>query len=587
MIGKIYSIEEDYVFVDLSIDISTQENLINVHVVFEDGNNKIVGEIQRINKTVAKIGIVGEIVEDKFITGMNKKPSFRSKIRIINLEELYLVLGNQRVMDNSRIYLGLSNVYKNFRINVSINEFFSNHFSILGNTGSGKSCTTARILQNVFTSSNYVPINAKIFIFDAYGEYIRAFSKLGEISPMLNDKVLTTNIEDTEHELLKIPLWILNTDDIAILLEASEGSQLSIIERALKYVPILKEENQDVIVFKNDVIARAIMEILQSGKDSTKIRDQITSILTTYNTEQLNLETKIIQPGYVRTLKQCIYVDNNGKMAEIELVVDLINKFIVEGLELPDPKGQVYYTLRDLEQALDFALISEGILKSDKVYDYANILSVRLHTLINSDAAKYFEYPQMISRDDYIERLSRTKEGKKAQIIDINVNHVNDRLAKSITKIISKMIFDKACCSQNRGRNPVHIIIEEAHRYVQQDNDITLLGYNIFDRITKEGRKYGVILGLITQRPSELSDTAISQCSNFVILRTLHPKDLNYIKEMVPNISEESTKQLKTLQPGHALAFGSAFNVPVEIKFEKPNPEPLSNNSDVVSAWFG
>ena len=587
MIGKIYSIEEDYVFVDLSIDISTQENLINVHVVFEDGNNKIVGEIQRINKTVAKIAIVGEIVEDKFITGMNKKPSFRSKIRIINLEELYLVLGNQRVMDNSRIYLGLSNVYKNFRINVSINEFFSNHFSILGNTGSGKSCTTARILQNVFTSSNYVPINAKIFIFDAYGEYIRAFSKLAEISPMLNDKVLTTNIEDTEHELLKIPLWILNTDDIAILLEASEGSQLSIIERALKYVPILKEENQDVIVFKNDVIARAIMEILQSGKDSTKIRDQITSILTTYNTEQLNLETKIIQPGYVRTLKQCIYVDNNGKMAEIELVVDLINKFIVEGLELPDPKGQVYYTLRDLEQALDFALISEGILKSDKVYDYANILSVRLHTLINSDAAKYFEYPQMISRDDYIERLSRTKEGKKAQIIDINVNHVNDRLAKSITKIISKMIFDKACCSQNRGRNPAHIIIEEAHRYVQQDNDITLLGYNIFDRITKEGRKYGVILGLITQRPSELSETAISQCSNFVILRTLHPKDLNYIKEMVPNISEESTKQLKTLQPGHALAFGSAFNVPVEIKFEKPNPEPLSNNSDVVSAWFG
>ena len=587
MIGKIYSIEENYVFVDLAIDISTQENLINVHVIFEDGANRVVGEIQKIDKTVAKIGIVGEILEDRFVPGINKKPSFRSKIRIINLEELYMVLGNQKVVDNSRVYLGLSNVYKNFRINVNINDFFSNHFSILGNTGSGKSCTTARILQNIFTSSNYVPINAKIFIFDAYGEYIRAFSKLGEISPMLNDKVLTTNIEDTEHELLRIPLWTLNTDDIAILLEASEGSQLSIIERALKYVPILKENNQDVIIFKNDVIARAIMQILQSGKDSTKIRDQITSILTTYNTEQLNLESQIIQPGYIRTLKQCIFVDNHGKMAEIELVVDFIRRFMVDGVEIPDPKGDVYYTLRDLEQALDFSLISEGILKSDKVFDYANVLSVRLHSLINSDAAKYFEYPQMISRDAYIESLSRTKEGKRAQIIDININHVNDRLAKSITKIISKMIFDKACFEQNRGNNPSHIIIEEAHRYVQQDNDTALLGYNIFDRITKEGRKYGVILGLITQRPSELSETSVSQCSNFIILRTLHPKDLSYIKEMVPNTSEESTKQLKTLQPGNALAFGSAFKVPVEIKFEKPNPEPLSNNSDVVSAWFG
>ena len=79
MIGKIYSIEENYVFVDLAIDISTQENLINVHVVFEDGANRVVGEIQKIDKTVAKIGIVGEILEDKFITGINKKPSFRSK----------------------------------------------------------------------------------------------------------------------------------------------------------------------------------------------------------------------------------------------------------------------------------------------------------------------------------------------------------------------------------------------------------------------------------------------------------------------------------------------------------------------------
>lgn len=587
MIGKIYSIDENHVLVNLGIDIASQENLINVHVVFVNGDKKIVGEIQKIDKTVAKIGIVGEIEGDRFVPGINKKPSFKSDVRIINLEELYLVLGNQKVVDNSRIYLGQSNVYTNFRINVNVNDFFSNHFSILGNTGSGKSCTTTRILQNIFTSSNYVPINAKIFIFDAYGEYIQAFSKLHEISPMLNDKVYTTNVNDTAHELLRIPLWILNTDDIAILLEATDTSQLSIIERALKYVPIFKSTNQEVMIFKNDIIARAILDILNSGNDSSKIRDQVTAILTTNSTEQLNLETNIHQPGYDRTLKQCLYVDATGKMAEIEEVVKKVNEFIVEGIEIPDPKGDTYYTLKDLEQALEFSLISEGILNSDKVYDYANVLKVRLHSLINSDAAQYFDFPNMISREVYIDNFTKTADGKKAQIVDININYVNDRLAKSITKIISKMIFDRACFNSNRGCNPTHIIIEEAHRYVQRDNDVELLGYNIFERITKEGRKYGVILGLITQRPSELSETCISQCANFIILRTLHPKDLSYIREMVPNISEESTRQLKTLQPGNALAFGSAFKVPVEIKFDKPNPEPLSSNSDIVSAWFG
>ncbi len=587
MIGKIFSIEENYVMVNLTIDISSQTNLINVHVVFEDGDKKIVGEILNINSNVAKIGIVGEIKDNQFLPGINKKPAFKSKVRIIVMDELYLVLGKQKVTDNTQLYLGLSTVYTNYRINVNINDFFSNHFSILGNTGSGKSCTTARILQNVFTSSNYVPINAKIFIFDAYGEYIRAFSELHNISPMLNDKVYTTNINDGEHEILRIPLWLLNTDDIAILLEATEGSQLSIIERALKYVPIFKEATSDVVVFKNDIIARAIMDILQSGKESSKIRDQITAILTTYHTDQLNLETIIAQPGYNRTLKQCLFVDNSGKMAEMELVVELINSFIVDGIEIPDPKGDTYYTLKDLELALDFSLISEGVLKSDKVYDYANVLSVRLHALINSDAAVYFDYPKMIDRNAFIDGFTKTNDGKPAQIVDININYVNDRLAKSITKIISKMIFERACFDPKRGLHPTHIIIEEAHRYVQKDHDIDLLGYNIFERITKEGRKYGVILGLITQRPSELSETCISQCTNFIILRTLHPKDLSYIREMVPNITEEGAKQLKTLQPGTALAFGSAFKVPVEIQFERPNPEPLSNNSDVVSAWFG
>ena len=137
-----------------------------------------------------------------------------------------------------------------------------------------------------------------------------------------------------------------------------------------------------------------------------------------------------------------------------------------------------------------------------------------------------------------------------------------------------------------RGANPIHIVIEEAHRYVQEDNDLKLLGYNIFDRITKEGRKYGTILGLITQRPSELTDTSVSQCANFIILKIQHPKDLEYVANMVPNISQEGINQVKNLPAGTSLAFGSAFPLSINIKFPLASPEPLSNNSDIVKIWY-
>lgn len=593
MIGNIINIENNFVTVKLAIDISTQANLVNIHVIFEDGPVKIVGEIINVDTTVAKISIVGEIVNNVFLPGFTKKPSFKSVVRIITMNELALILGEQQINNNDQIYLGKSSIYTDYRINVGVNNFFSNHFAILGNTGSGKSCTVARILQNIFTSNNYLPVNANIFIFDAYGEYTNAFSNISEISPALNYKVYTTNSMEPDGELLKIPLWLLGIDDIALLLDATEPAQLSIIEKTLKLVPILRSpkfivsEKPEVIKYRNDIVARALLDILHSGKDSSKIRDQLIAILTTYGTPELNLESKIVQPGYIRTLRQCLFVDKAGRMQEMELVVDFISSFIVEGLEIPDPKGDVPYNLHDLELALDFALISEGVLKSDKVFDYANVLSVRLHTLINSEYAVFFDYQDMVDRKSYIAKLLTTAEDKKAQIVNFNINYVNDRMAKTLTKIISKMLFDFSVEAKDRGKFPFHIIIEEAHRYVQMDRDQMLLGYNIFDRITKEGRKYGILLGLITQRPSELSDTSISQCSNFIILRTLHPKDLDYIKQMVPNVSDEIMEHLKTLQPGNAIAFGAAFKVPVDIKIDLPNPEPKSSSSDITKIWYG
>ena len=587
MLGKIQEIINNIVLIKLDIDINNQPNLINLHIVFEDGEQKIVGEVVNVGQEILKANIVGEIKKDSFAPGSSSKPSFKSIVRLVNAEELALLLGDQNIKDGQTNF-GTSNIYKGYKINVNVNDFFNSHFAILGNTGAGKSCTTASILQKVFTSMKTPPINANMFFFDAYGEYTQAFNKLHEYNSALDYKVYTTNPLDQELELLQIPVWLLDVDDFALLLDATTPSQLPIIEKMLNLVPILTGTTDAVIKRKNDIIARAIQDIMLSGAATTKIRDQVVAILTKFNTSELSLNSQIVQPGYTRTLKQCLYIDKTGKMQEMELVVEFIRSYILDNqIEIPEEEKAKYYTLTDLENAMDFALISEGMLKSDKIFDIANVLSVRLHSLATGENSIYLSYPKYITEDQYISSLMiNPKTGKKCQVVNFNINYIDDRIAKCFTKILSRMLFRKASTITPRGTRAFNIIIEEAHRYVQRDTDVEILGYNIFERITKEGRKYGVFLTLITQRPSELSDTCISQCANFIILRTLHPKDLKYIEQMVPNITEEVVLQLKNLKPGNCIAFGSAFKVPITMYIDMPNPQPLSNNIDLKKIWF-
>jgi len=586
MLGSIIGVEENIVLIKLNIDLNKFDSLTNLHVIMENGDKKIVGEIADIKDSVAYVNLLGEIIDNKFVFGVIRKPSFASSVKLISKEKIPMLIGLDNYKENTGLYIGKSPIYEGVDIAVDINSFFSNHFAIFGSTGSGKSCSVARIFQNLFEKQTAIAYRASIFIFDAYGEYHNAFKDIGKKVPELNFKAYTTNTNFSDTEIVRIPLWLLDTDDIAILLGAEKHSQLPIIEKALKLVTIFGREEEIVIKHKNDIIARAILDILSSGRPPAQIRDQVFSVLSYYNTKDLNLETEIFQPGYTRPLKQCLLIDATGKIREMELLTNFIESFLDDNLELNLPDGTFKYTLKDLQDAFDFALISEGVLKSDKIYDEANVLKVRIHSLVNSSESKYFEVDEYITREEYIRSLITADNGKKAQIINFNINYVDDRFAKTLTKIYSKLLFNYAKELDKRATIPFHIVLEEAHRYVQNDNDINLLGYNIFDRITKEGRKYGVILGLISQRPSELSETSLSQCNNFLIFKMLHPLDVDYIRKMVPNITNEIVKRLRILQPGNCIAFGNAFKIPVLVKLDMPDPSPSSNSCDISKVWF-
>ena len=585
MIGKVIEIFKNGVKVELVINDEQKKNIINFHVVFETDTTKVIGEIASIDKNLAVINLLGEINDNKFVPGISKRPFYLSPCRIINKEELPIIVGNTT---NKSVYIGTLPQYGSYRVYAPINDLFSNHFAILGNTGSGKSHGLARIIQNLFMDKNNIPRKSNFILFDAYGEYNSAFVHMNTDSES-NLKVYTTKItefEDANTELLKIPLWLLDVDDYALLLGVEKVTQLPIIEKALKLVSIFSKSEEEIMVYKNDIIGRALVEILYTGGTTAQIRDQIFATLTSFNTKDLNLDSKVVVPGWTRPLRQCLIIDKDGKLPEMQLLGEFFSSFIKDNLELKLPDGTYPYTLEHLNQAFDFALISEGILKSDKVYDDNHVLKVRLQTLINSDYKEYFNVDKYITKEQYIKSLVTSKMGNKVQLIDFNISYVDDRFAKVLVKIISKQLYTYSLELENRSSFPIHILLEEAHRYVQNDNDINVLGYNIFERITKEGRKYGVILGMISQRPSEISETAISQCTNFLVFRMQHPKDLAYIKEMLPNVTEEIVSKFKILQPGSCVVFGVAFKLALQLKLDMPNPTPLSQNIDMANSWY-
>lgn len=586
MLGNIVGFYNNQLLIRLSIELDKFQSIINLYVIMQDQDNKYVGEVVDVKDNIAYVSLLGEFKGDAFVPGVLKTPSFSATVRLISKERMNLIIGISNYNERKHLYLGDSALYDGLKIGVSINDFFSNHFAILGSTGSGKSSCLSRILQNLFEKQNSIAYKSSIFIFDAYGEYHNIFKSLTNRNSDINFKTYTTNTYFENTDILKIPLWLIGVDDLALLLGAENVSQLSIIEKALKFVTIFTKGDEQTIKYKNDVIARALLEILSSGKPSTQIRDQVLSILTRYNTNELNLETPVFQPGYTRPFRQCLLIDASGKIRDMELIISFIEGFLTEDYELTLPDGSFMYTLDDLKDALDFALISEGSLKSEKVYDDANLLRIRLHSLANGKEKVFFEYPEFVTKTQYIRNLLTSANGKKAQIINFSINYVDDRLAKNIVKIYSKLLFDYAKDVSKRNVLPFHIFLEEAHRYIQDDFDKKILGYNIFERISKEGRKYGVLLGLISQRPSELSETVVSQCSNFIVFRMVHPRDINYIKDLIPNMSLEWMSKVKYLQPGTSVAFGTAFNIPVMIKFEMPYPAPESSSCDLSSIWF-
>ena len=580
MLGKILTITKNSAIVEVNKEAIGIKDLINLHVVFEDDNKKILGEIDSIEQDSLKISFLGELTDNDFIGGLIKKPSMDAKIRIINQDELKILTGNE----DKSIRLGVSPLYNDYPLNVNLDEFFSNHSAIFGNTGSGKTYGICRIIQNIFPASQIIPYKANFFIFDSYGEYINAFKDLDKNNPYYSFKVITTNMSKN-YEKLNIPVCLLDLEDVLNLLDATSFSQIAMVETALVYVKMFARNDKEAMEFKNHILAKAITSIMYTNQTASKIRDQIFEILSETNTPDLSLDTDVPGIGFTRRFRNCFDIDSEGRFAERKIIADYINSFIDDTRKWNFSAEGVSYSLHDLEVALNFTLYSERYLLNESMYDSAMSLKVKLHDLASREMGKFFTSDGYIKLEDYIKKI-QINGNKRSQIVNFNLEDVDDRFARTIVKIFGRMFMKFTKGLQNRASYPIHMILEEAHRYVLEGDDKKLFGYIIFERIAKEGRKYGLILDLITQRPTDLNENVISQCTNFLIFKINHPADLEYIAKSVPNMSEDIVEKQKTLQSGTCVAFGRIFKIPMIVKMEKACPPPTSSNCDIYNNWM-
>ncbi len=571
MAGEIIYVDEYIAKIRVSKEIILENDLMNLHLVFIDQNRRILGEVTQIDFNVVTISLIGEFVGNNFILGIEKKPKFSSSIRTISKEEMDILVSSNDVRGFN---FGFLPQYNNYPYRVNIDELFGHHIAIFGNTGSGKSYGLASIFQSLFYDKRNLMNNSRLILFDAHGEYKKSFGNLS-----------ICKVYDDERKLF-IPLWLLDVYDIAMLLDATKIEQIVLLEKVMRLVRIFSNNNNDVVALKNHLIAKAILSVMYSSKTSAKIRNEVFDILNLCSTKDISLSTSIKGIGYERSMKKCFEITRNGTFAEEILVTSFLETFINDDLEMYMDDSLKKYDLKMLEDALSFTIISENILINEGLSEDISILQVKLHSIATGEFSYLFDCTDFINENQYVDNLY--KNGNRyAQMVLINMGRYDEKIGKFIVKILSKFIFNYSKNLPVRASMPFHIVLEEAHKYIYDDFNSSIMQYDIFSKIAKEGRKYGVILIIVTQRPTELNDNVISQCSNFILFRTNHPNDIEFLKMTIPNVDSSIIDKQKCIQPGNCIGFGRAFKLPMVIKLRIPNPTPLSDNANIYTIWKG
>ncbi len=483
--------------------------------------------------------------------------------------------------------IGQSVIFEDYAVKVRLDDFFGGHVAVLGNTGSGKSCTIAAILQALFEKPDeHHARGATFVVFDVNCEYREALEPLAAEGSIGVDRVVLDGTVDG----FRLPHWFLDLSEWELLLQASERTQVPILRMALGLSTMFSQAGAaDLNGVKNHILAKCITQIMRDDSSSPSKHDRILGILQRFQTQQIN--PKIVQ--------KFIRIDF-GKMVDVQgLDAFLVgeNGFVIDDLRLPDYEN-IPFDFGELGDAIDLAILYEEAHGNRQIRDYCSQMVTRFKSLEERREYAFLRHEVKTaagpgeSQLDFLARilgLAPHSDGltKARQIVIVDMNVVEDEVVELVSAVLARMVFRLLRQADPRNRFPVHLLLEEAHRYVASTpSRYAIDAAKVFERIAKEGRKYGMFLLVASQRPSELSKTVLSQCSNFVVHRIQNPDDLSQIRQMTPFISDAVLKRLPSLPKQHALVFGTSVNLPTTFRVRDANPRPWSDDTKIVDLWF-
>lgn len=539
-----------------------------------------------------------------FFMGVGIFPSIYTDVAIVTIDDIKHILSPNKAFSEDKkpdgvhdsIEIGISKNMINYNINLNINKLFNIHTAVLGNSGSGKSNTIAHILQEVYRKEGNHADGAKTILFDVNGEYHKAFAV--DLSPNISTIFYKPNIVEKNKTQFFLPYYLMNLDEWLAFLMASERTQKPFWDRVLqecfKFYKIFQGDEVDDIYmnyfqWKIRNILRNI--IAKAESDTSKITAAQGVLIKCMDIiEEVGQNENLIEfLDDVNEHCSISFGDNHGKLSNYltELAIDEESALETNSKRL---KPGDYFDYQFLKTAVDIVLLEEEARGNSRIREFTSTMLSRLDYFLNNPDCDFMRNASSdyINEEDYLKDcFSIASDDNSNQLIIVDSSEVGTDVLELMTSVVSRMIFDyrKRQQGDNRRKQPVHLVLDEAHRYIKKDTEY-ILKENIFERIAREGRKFSLYLLISSQRPSELSSTVLSQCGNYIIHRIQNEIDMKYIYSVLPYFSEDYTTKIKQSVPGESLIFGNCVPMPLQVKIHKAKPDPNSENCDISKEWF-
>ncbi|UCG16024.1 MAG: ATP-binding protein [Phycisphaerales bacterium] len=507
---------------------------------------------------VMRVQLLGEIKDGRFIRGVNESPIVGDDVWVAVQKDFDAIFGSfDQLLAGSKhpqsFVLGKFAMNTDYQVKVLGTEFFNKHCAILGNSGAGKSVTTTKILGEVIKLPE-----SQVVLFDMHGEYRAAFS---DDEGRVNPNVTYLGTED-----LVLPYWLLKYEELETLLVDRSNplhvsSQISFLRMA-------------VLDFKRD----AAVEL---GLD-----------------RELTLDTPVYfsldkLKTYAENLNEARYVLNSESLAFNRLALRSLppeeqqklmraqrcefNKGNPEG-ETPHP---LYFgKLTGLIDSIDTRY-------NDRRYEFL------LRPIEHAAESHYFK-GQLVAdstegqMSDTMEHLIRVLCGRiepRRNLTIIDLSGIPFDVVDVSVAVTTRLLFDLNFWTPAHQRHPILLVFEEAHNYVPRDEKAHSFAKTAVERVAKEGRKYGVAAAVISQRPSELSETVLAQCNNMIIMRLNNPDDQAYIEKVVSDHFASLIEMLPILRRGEGFVLGDSVLMPLRTLVQLPERLPRSGDVDFFKLW--